>query len=285
MPLRATVTAFTEINRAFKRFVHQRRIIRNRIITRRLADDLLAAQSVDEAWPLLRRAARQLGFSYVELKGRRNGDCADAIETGRYAQHLCPETQSASETSIAVALTSARGALGWLILSRSATAVPLESELPLLINAVAYGLPRVLENGENSSPMTSPARWQEHDKSEIDAQSSPPTRVGCVRCPSCASSEIHRSRARSRVERMRKNLTEKRLHECGGCGWRGWRIPLVHARKEQAVVTLFEPPDLQAIDIAIASARSVSAIDSSRTLRLDFRQTTGRARHAPNRGI
>jgi hypothetical protein len=143
-------TEFAEVNSALKRFVHQRRIIQNNIVGRRLADDFRTAQSVAEAWRLLRSAARQLGFSYVELRvGPQNRESADAPESSRYAQHLCPVPQCASvgETSFAVALRGSGGLLGEVIFSRLPTAPPLHSELPLLISAVASGLPRVLEIG------------------------------------------------------------------------------------------------------------------------------------------
>jgi hypothetical protein len=33
---------------------------------------------------------------------------------------------------------------------------------------------------------------------------------------------LHRSRARTRLEELRKHFTAKRLHRCHACGWRGW---------------------------------------------------------------
>ncbi len=41
-------------------------------------------------------------------------------------------------------------------------------------------------------------------------------------CPVCKSDDIQRSRSRSRWERWRKEITEKRPFRCQGCGWRGW---------------------------------------------------------------
>ncbi len=49
---------FAEINSALKRFVNQRRIIQNSIVSRKLADDLRFVHSRDEAWPLLRECGQ-----------------------------------------------------------------------------------------------------------------------------------------------------------------------------------------------------------------------------------
>lgn len=45
-------------------------------------------------------------------------------------------------------------------------------------------------------------------------------------CPSCRSSNVHRSKARTLAERIRKIHTDKRLYRCQACGWRGWTVPL-----------------------------------------------------------
>ena len=100
---------FAEINSALKRFVNQRRIIQNGIVSRKLADELRFVHSQDEAWLLLKSAARQLGFSYVELKvNSRNGVNDNTPDRGRYAQHLCPSSHSGSgsDTSFAVTLAA-----------------------------------------------------------------------------------------------------------------------------------------------------------------------------------
>jgi len=46
------------------------------------------------------------------------------------------------------------------------------------------------------------------------------------RCPSCRSQRVHRSKARSTLERFRKLRTDRRLFRCEDCGWRGWLTPL-----------------------------------------------------------
>jgi len=48
------------------------------------------------------------------------------------------------------------------------------------------------------------------------------TETTVVTCPGCQSHRVHRSRARNRVEELRKYFTTKRLHRCHACGWRGW---------------------------------------------------------------
>ena len=41
-------------------------------------------------------------------------------------------------------------------------------------------------------------------------------------CPRCHVGRAHRSRARTVPERIKKELTSKRLFRCSDCGWRGW---------------------------------------------------------------
>lgn len=43
-------------------------------------------------------------------------------------------------------------------------------------------------------------------------------------CPKCKSGDIRRSRARSKWEAWRKQITGKRLFHCTACHWRGWGI-------------------------------------------------------------
>ena len=42
-------------------------------------------------------------------------------------------------------------------------------------------------------------------------------------CPACGHDDIHHSRFRSWVERLRFNLTGRLPFRCHQCGWRGWR--------------------------------------------------------------
>lgn len=68
-------------------------------------------------------------------------------------------------------------------------------------------------------------------------------------CPTCHSSALHRSRARTLSERMRRNYSAKRLFRCADCNWRGWLIPLDFGDPDAT-----EPaatPDLAALDSAV----------------------------------
>jgi predicted RNA-binding Zn-ribbon protein involved in translation (DUF1610 family) len=44
------------------------------------------------------------------------------------------------------------------------------------------------------------------------------------KCPKCGSEEVHRSRAKTRWETWRKEITGKRPYRCHKCGWRGWGV-------------------------------------------------------------
>jgi len=48
------------------------------------------------------------------------------------------------------------------------------------------------------------------------------TDATAIACQHCQSHRVHRSRARNRIEELRKYFTTKRLHRCHACGWRGW---------------------------------------------------------------
>jgi hypothetical protein len=43
-------------------------------------------------------------------------------------------------------------------------------------------------------------------------------------CPACGGTDVHHSRRRSWVERIRSTLTTKVPFRCHACGWRGWRL-------------------------------------------------------------
>lgn len=268
---------FAELSSALKRFVNQRRIIQNSIVSRKLADDLKNAHTEEEAWTLVRRAARQLGFSSVELN----------VETGAsdpktYSQQLGAVLPSGGgETSFAVSLNGTRGALGQVRFSRALAAPPLHSELPLLINAVAQGLPPLLER--RLPPLASPFAFTDFDlvahnepiEEPSSAASGAEERQSALTCPSCSSENLVRAKSRSGVERIRKNLTAKRVHKCLVCGWRGWTVPLENGREEATMVHTFAAPNFQAIDLAIAGSRYDPPPDSSRMAGISFRDAAG----------
>jgi FlaA1/EpsC-like NDP-sugar epimerase len=70
-------------------------------------------------------------------------------------------------------------------------------------------------------------------------------------CPSCISARVHRSRARSLVERVRRSMSAERLFRCDACGWRGWLVPLVSVDGEP--VTEFDVPNLSSVDDAVSA--------------------------------
>jgi len=74
------------------------------------------------------------------------------------------------------------------------------------------------------------------------------------KCPTCRSFSLQRSHARSIAERIKRNLTNERLHRCPACGWRGWLQPLDFATFPEAEKVHI--PDFSALDAAIGSAAS-----------------------------
>lgn len=44
------------------------------------------------------------------------------------------------------------------------------------------------------------------------------------RCPSCTSARIYPSRLRSRIERIRRALTDRQPYRCHACGARTWSV-------------------------------------------------------------
>jgi hypothetical protein len=65
-------------------------------------------------------------------------------------------------------------------------------------------------------------------------------------CPACATGRARRSRARTIPERLKREITARRLFRCDDCGWRGWLAP-VHP----AVAAAFDvapPPDWASLD-------------------------------------
>ena len=51
-------------------------------------------------------------------------------------------------------------------------------------------------------------------------------------CLECKAARVHRSKARSLIERLRRDFGQERLFRCEGCGWRGWLLPLVCSDSE-----------------------------------------------------
>lgn len=90
-------------------------------------------------------------------------------------------------------------------------------------------------------------------------------------CPKCHSKDIHRSRAKSRWEHWRKNLTGKRPFRCRACKWRGWGVDpgptFTQAEIDRATRAIApEPPNLKGTALAVKSAAreiDLKALDHS----------------------
>ena len=82
-------------------------------------------------------------------------------------------------------------------------------------------------------------------------------------CPKCHSTNIHRSRAKSKWEQWRKNLTGKRPFRCRMCKWRGWGVDpgptFTEAEIDRATRAIApDPPNLKGTALAAPSlAREV----------------------------
>lgn len=76
-------------------------------------------------------------------------------------------------------------------------------------------------------------------------------------CPKCGSERVHRSKARSPLERFRKRWSRKRVHRCHDCEWRGWRIE-THVEQRQELEVALPPPDFDKIDAAVPLRRGAT---------------------------
>jgi hypothetical protein len=70
-----------------------------------------------------------------------------------------------------------------------------------------------------------------------------------IQCPKCNSEDVHRSRSRSILERLRCHLTAKRPYRCRICGWRNWGLNTgprfgKKQRKAAAEAIAAAPPNL-----------------------------------------
>ena len=71
-------------------------------------------------------------------------------------------------------------------------------------------------------------------------------------CPTCGSSPLMRSHARSIVEELRKRISSRRLFRCQACGWRGWTRVDDTARYEPYPTPPSHPmPHLDAVDVVL----------------------------------
>jgi hypothetical protein len=65
-------------------------------------------------------------------------------------------------------------------------------------------------------------------------------------CTECKAARVRRSKARSLVERVRRDFGQERLFRCDACGWRGWLLPLVFSDGEP--LDQVGAPDLDGLD-------------------------------------
>lgn len=72
---------------------------------------------------------------------------------------------------------------------------------------------------------------------------------GEQKCPHCETGMVHRSRAKSLPERIKREFRAERLYRCNDCGWRGWLTPLRFG--EQGAVDALPAPDLATLDAVI----------------------------------
>ena len=82
-------------------------------------------------------------------------------------------------------------------------------------------------------------------------------------CPECRSENIHRSRAKSKWEGWRKNVTGKRLYRCRACGWRGWGVDVgpKFADKEVELATRAVAPEPPNVKGTVLAREDVSGLD------------------------
>jgi len=73
-------------------------------------------------------------------------------------------------------------------------------------------------------------------------------------CPDCGSLTMHRSKARSLPERIRRNFSVQRLYRCTNCDWRGWLLPLQFSDADAVEPT--SAPDLAALDVALQTLQA-----------------------------
>jgi hypothetical protein len=72
-------------------------------------------------------------------------------------------------------------------------------------------------------------------------------------CPKCQSLTLHRSKARTLAERIRRNFSPQRPFRCAKCDWRGWLRPLHFG--EAGRVESAPAPDFASLDAALLAQR------------------------------
>lgn len=103
-------------------------------------------------------------------------------------------------------------------------------------------------------------------------------------CPECSAPALHRSRAKTIIERARKRYSRKRIFHCRACDWRGWieetrlRYPIAELPRDPFMPAPAND-DIPAVDImprdAVGRGRQDSGpsreIEVSAAFSIDFR--------------
>jgi len=105
-----------------------------------------------------------------------------------------------------------------------------------------YGTTSLVAN-DGISPVPGPEPVAAADEAAV-------AMVGHV-CHVCRSGQLRRVRARTLLERVTRNVGEKRLYACDECGWRGKCVPLDFGGAGPHAAT--RHPDLREIDDAVST--------------------------------
>jgi UDP-GlcNAc:undecaprenyl-phosphate GlcNAc-1-phosphate transferase len=117
-------------------------------------------------------------------------------------------------------------------------------------------LERLTEDEMGDEPFALPPPAAVAKAKSVTTPSAPLRLPSIEACPSCREHQVHRSKARSIFERVRKKGTQKRLFRCHHCGWRGWLVSLDYGRSVDN--TELDPMDLSAIERSLDSDRFAS---------------------------
>jgi FlaA1/EpsC-like NDP-sugar epimerase len=113
-----------------------------------------------------------------------------------------------------------------------------------------------LSAGLNAEPLSTNAKLSEDFFNVMERSAAAGARSPRqAHCPSCGCSRLHRRRTRFAHERLRKKLSDRRPHQCGACGWRGWIEPIVDTPHDSALPTAQADLDFNALDVALTTSQ------------------------------
>ncbi len=185
----------------------------------------------DEEIPIAFIGLRPGEKLYEELVGRDEDVAPSAVEK---ILRVTSRTPPGDDFASSIALIEGAAADGQWETVRSAL-------------ATLAGLSSRAEEGTPASPETVPSPAPVESMAPVLA----PAADGLIEqsCPRCQSAALHRSRARTVSERLRRTYSAKRLFRCDACNWRGRLVPLEFGDPEAAEPTAM--PDLAALDNAV----------------------------------